>query len=213
VTVTLPPGSYSAVFTLSGYKSETKVFTIKADQQISLTVILSKIVTPPPTNPPPSNPPPTNPPPVKPPPAEPKTGVLTINTSPSGAEVYVNGTFKGMSPLTLTLTKGSYTVKVVLEGYESASKAVTVSGGKTVRADFSLKKKSAGPAILRIFSNPDSAEVYIDGNLVGLTNDTFTIASGTHKILIRLEGYKDFVITVTVKEGETREIRATLLSK
>lgn len=218
ITVNLPPGTYTVVFSLTGYKAESRTFLIKEDQQITISATLNKIVTPPPSNPPPSNPPPSNPPPSNPPPSNPppvvpKTGVVSITTSPSGAEVYVNGTFKGMSPLTLTLNNGSYTVKVVLEGYESASKSVTISGGKTTYASFTLKKKSAGPAILRIFSNPDGAEVYIDGNLVGLTDDTFTIAAGTHKILIRLEGYKDFVMTITVKEGETREIRATLIEK
>lgn len=193
MTITLSAGYYTATVKLSGYYDASKSFSVSQGQQTSLTIYLTKI-------------------PPKPP--EPSTGNLTITSSPSGAEVYVNGSFKGMTPLTLTgINKGAYTIKVVLEGYESASRSVTVYGGQTSRADFQLKKKLSGPAILKIFSNPEGAEVYIDGNLVGLTNDTFTISAGTHKILIRLEGYKDFVMTITVKSGETREIRATLIEK
>ena len=271
VTITLPPGSYTAIFTLSGYKNETKIFEIKANEQTNLEITLTKITT---TTPPPtqktgtiqvtsspsganiyingkgygSTPKSVTLPvgsytirltmsgyyeasqsvqinqnenksifltlkKIPPAPVTPKTGVIKISTTPSGAEVYINGSFKGMSPLTLTLNNGSYSVKVVLEGYESASKTITVYGGQTSNASFQLKKKNAGPAILKIFSNPDGAEVYIDGNLVGLTDDSFKISAGTHKILIRLEGYKDFIMTITVKEGETREIRATLTSK
>jgi len=196
MTITLSPGSYSTTLIFSGYYEASKSFSISQGKQTTLTVYLTKIPPKPPT------------------PPAPTTGNLTITSSPSGAEVYVNGSFKGMSPITLTgINKGTYTVKVVLEGYESASRSVTVYGGQTSRADFSLKKKSSGPAILKIFSNPEGAEVYIDGNLVGLTNDTFTISAGTHKILIRLEGYKDFVMTITVKSGETRDIRATLIEK
>lgn len=214
VSIPLAPGTYSVEFSLTGYKKEIKTIQVTVDQTTTLTVTLTKNpVTPPPTNPPPSKPPPSTPPPTKPPVTVPKTGTLKVTTSPAGAEVYIDGTFKGMSPLTITLPNGSHSVKVVLEGYESASKSVSITGGQTTTASFTLKKKSSGPAKVRIISIPDGAEVYIDGNLVGLTDDTFTIAAGTHKILVRLEGYKDFVMTITVKEGETREIRATLIAK
>ena len=56
-------------------------------------------------------------------------GGITISSEPSGAEVWVDGTRVGTTPLDLTtVTEGNHTVEVRKEGYEPVVENVTVTG-------------------------------------------------------------------------------------
>jgi len=194
-TIKFKPGIYTVKAVLSGYKESSKKVTYTNSTPASTTIhfALEKIVTTPPP---------------------PKTGILWVISEPAGAEVFVNGTFKGVTPLRLdAVNAGSYSVKVVLSGYESQTKTVTVVGGQTNKFTFTLKKTATKPATIKVTTIPEGAEVYIDGILVGISNNSFTVTEGTHKILIRLEGYQDYVATITIKGGEVRTISVALKEK
>ena len=121
-----------------------------------------------------------------------------------------------MTPLRLeNVSSGSYSIKVLKDGYETQTKTATVSKGQLSKVDFTLKRKSAGNATLIINSSPEGAEIYINGNLVGLTGPQakFTVPEGTHTIKVYLEGYKEYSVTITVKGGELRELRIDLQKK
>jgi hypothetical protein len=47
----------------------------------------------------------------------PKFAFLKVRTAPKGATVYINGSQKGTSPLTLKLYLGKYRVKLCRAGY------------------------------------------------------------------------------------------------
>jgi serine/threonine protein kinase len=221
--IKLAPGTYALIIEKDGYYPYSQTVFVSADQKISIKAELTKkpsstpAPTPTPSPKPPSPPAPKPPPSPSPtPPPEPSTGTLWVVSDPDGAEVYVNNVFKGMTPLRLENTNsGSYTVKVVKDGYETQTKTATVSKGQIARVDFTLKRKSAGNATLIINTNPDGAEVYINGNLVGLSGSQakFTVPDGTHTIRIYLEGYKEYSISITVKGGEVRELKIELQKK
>ncbi len=61
----------------------------------------------------------------------PPTGqaTLQVNSTPSGAQVYVDGVYKGVTPLSLPVAAGTHTVTVRLPGYPDATKSVTVQAG------------------------------------------------------------------------------------
>ncbi|WP_114417291.1 PEGA domain-containing protein [Marinospirillum perlucidum] len=42
---------------------------------------------------------------------------VTFNSTPTGAEIYINGEYRGATPLTINLEKKVYTVEVKKEGY------------------------------------------------------------------------------------------------
>ena len=197
-TIKFKPGKYTVKVTLNGYKEQSKTVTYTNDPPASTKIqftLEKSTVTPPP--------PPT-----------PKVGVLWILSVPDGAEVFVNNVFKGVTPLRMdNVNAGNYTVKVVMTGYESQTKTVTVTGGQTNKQTFTLKKVASKPGTLKITTVPEGAEVYIDGILVGISNNSFTITEGTHKVLIRLEGYQDYVVTITVKSGEVKTLTVTLKEK
>ncbi len=165
---------------------------------------------PPPAEPPP---PPTPPPSPSPdPPAEPATGTLWVVSNPDGAEVFVNGVFKGVTPLRIEKATGAYSIRVIKEGYETQTKNITVRKDQIARAEFELKRDTPSEATLIINTFPDGAEIYINGSFVGLSgsNATFTVPEGSVRLLIRKEGYQDYSATITVRGGEVRELSIDL---
>ena len=59
-----------------------------------------------------------------------KTGGLSVQYTPSGATVYVDGSKKGTTPCELSgLSAGNHTVKISLSGYETATRTVSITAG------------------------------------------------------------------------------------
>jgi len=55
---------------------------------------------------------------------------LVINSTPSSAAVYLNGTLVGWTPLTINLTPGRYALEIVKAGYEPYRETIEVSANK-----------------------------------------------------------------------------------
>lgn len=67
-------------------------------------------------------------------------GWLVVRTMPSGAKVYLDGVYYGMSPLTINSAAGIRTVEAKLKGYRSVSEKVAVRTGATTELEFELEK-------------------------------------------------------------------------
>ena len=67
-------------------------------------------------------------------------GRLVVRTAPSGAKVYLDGVYYGMSPLDIDEAAGIRTVEVKLKGYRTASEKVAVRIGATTELEFQLEK-------------------------------------------------------------------------
>ena len=60
------------------------------------------------------------------------TGIIGVTSTPSGASVFCDGGFRGLSPLTLTgVSAGSHQLKLTRTGYQEYLTRVTVTGGST----------------------------------------------------------------------------------
>lgn len=55
--------------------------------------------------------------------------VLAVETTPAGAHVFVDGTFLGDTPTEVELIDGERTLRLVLPGYEEATRTVTAVAG------------------------------------------------------------------------------------
>ena len=58
-----------------------------------------------------------------------KTGTLNVSISPSGANVYADGTYMGRAPLSFALPYGEHRIRAEKEGYLPISIMVTIDGG------------------------------------------------------------------------------------
>ncbi|CAN5164101.1 hypothetical protein BH09PAT2_BH09PAT2_05650 [soil metagenome] len=70
------------------------------------------------------------------------TGILSINSSPQPATVYVNGMLKGATDINLTLPYGQYTIEVKKEGYTDWKKSVSLKGETVMSLNAHLYSKN-----------------------------------------------------------------------
>jgi len=134
---------------------------------------------------------------------------LTITSTPAGATVTIDGTVKGVTPLTVAgLKPRNYALTVALKGFAPVTRTVDLSDPTETVQDFSLV---AAYGKLDISSTPPGAEVIIDGTSTGVTPlkvDQFPV--GDYSLVLKFEGSKDVTDTITVKQGATCTKRYTL---
>jgi hypothetical protein len=69
------------------------------------------------------------------------TGSLAVITDPPGADVSVDGNFKGVSPVTIQgLSEGMHTVLLTLQEYSDNTTTITVTAGQTRKYTAALQK-------------------------------------------------------------------------
>lgn len=136
-------------------------------------------------------------------------GSATIISRPEGAQVLVNGVAKGVTPLTLTLPLGSYTLELQ-NGPNKRSLPLVLESGFVVRQYVDLAPTAGDAGRLEISSDPIGAQVVVDGTPRGVTPLAIaTIEPGQHRVTIT--GADGTVTrTVNVAAGATASVVATL---
>lgn len=140
-----------------------------------------------------------------------KAGALSIETVPSGAEIYIDGYKKGIAPLTIdNLIIGKYKVKAIKEDYEVYEKEITIEYKATRKENFNLTEEP-GSLLIKVEQPP--ANVYIDGESKGKADPKLSFEkfpSGEHTIKIKKDGYEDYEKTITIHANKGETISAVL---
>ena len=119
----------------------------------------------------------------------PSKGSLAVNTTPPGADIYVNNLHKGLSPVTLNgVTPGKYTVRAVKTGYTPKEKTIRVNGGRKEMVTFNMDEKITR-ARLYITTAPRGANIRIL-NISQAYHDGIALAPGRYHIEVSQSGYK-----------------------
>ncbi len=185
----LSPGTYSLRADLSGYISGYDSITVTSGQQSSVQFTMTPIQ---------------------------QYGSLTINSNPSGAYIYMDGVYKGQTPLTLSsVAARSHNVELDLSGYYDWATTVSVTSGVTRYVNAQLTALPSSTGSIAVDSNPAGASVYLDGKLQGATSSTGTytiqnVAVGSHTVAVTMSGYQDYMTTITVASGTTSYVSASL---
>lgn len=66
-------------------------------------------------------------------------GLLSVNTTPPRAKVYLDGVFYGLSPLRLEIEPGIHAIGVKLEGYKMVAEKVSVRRGDNTEVELNLE--------------------------------------------------------------------------
>ncbi len=69
----------------------------------------------------------------------PRDAQLSVETTPSGASVYIDGVLEGISNISAKLEPGPHTVRLQLDGYDPLELQVDVRRGETVAVDEALR--------------------------------------------------------------------------
>lgn len=142
-------------------------------------------------------------------PMQPSTGSIRVNTNVRLARVYVDGSYKGLSPLTVDgLRPGTHTVTVTHDGLLDETRYVTVSAGyeTTCNIDFKLSDLKV------ITSNVTGASVYLDNTYKGKTPLTITdIFPGNHNLRIEKQHYETIRETVTLEPNYIHTVTRSMV--
>jgi len=195
-TVALSPGTHTLVLKKAGYYDATQQFTISP----GATTTLAPGMTP-------------YPPAVT-------YGDIQVQSTPSGAAVFLNGNYQGTtyagSPFEITqLTPGTYTVQLTMPDYQPYTQTAVVQAGvvTTVVAAMvpNVVTTPDTTGQISVTSVPAGAAIYLDNTYMGITPAVLAnIAAGGHTLMLRESGYQDWISTVNVVGGSYTPIAGTL---
>ncbi|WP_084600695.1 PEGA domain-containing protein [Methanolacinia paynteri] len=121
-TLTVSPGTYKISVELTGYRDYDQTVTVSAGQTVTVNANLIQI-------------------------SQPVTGDISVSTTPSGANVYVDNQYEGITPLTVPgVNPGSRDVLLRLSRYEDAKDTVNVQPGGTSTIDVALTPAGSAKA-------------------------------------------------------------------
>lgn len=134
---------------------------------------------------------------------------LSINSIPSGAEVFINHESKGMTPLELTdIGPGEYEIEIKKDNYSSHRETIILKWGDEKVVNSPLESYWGK---LSISSSPSGAKIYIDGEEKGVTPLSLgKIRSGMHRIKISRKDCMPWEDKVLIRGDRITPLRATL---
>jgi serine/threonine protein kinase len=138
--------------------------------------------------------------------------ILSVESNPSGADVYVNGGHVGVSPVRVDdLMPGTHKIRVSKDRYQDYKEDLFIKKGKSKVIQAELTPKPFGD--LEVNSNPSGAEVYIDDDKRGITPIAFkNLPKGTRKVMVKKEGFDTWLGTVEIVPLEKAHMSADLVS-
>ena len=197
MTMSLDVGTYTVTFKKSGYSNYSTSVRINAGQTSSISVVLAEAVA---------------------------DGYVSIASNPTGAAVYIDGSYVGNTPSSSSagtvsyLSAGPYstntyhTLVLKLDGYNTYSTSFKPQEKSVVTITPTLTRSAPTTANLHVTSSPAGASVYVDNVYYGTTPATIpNLQTGSHSVRVSALGYTDSVNTITVSAGQTVELPVTLV--
>jgi eukaryotic-like serine/threonine-protein kinase len=139
-------------------------------------------------------------------------GQLTINSTPEGAEVRIDGRsdLSWITPFNLPgLAPGQHSVTVARAGYAPETRAIEVASGSKSFLVIQLAQLTAAAAVT---SQPAGAQIFLDGKDTGkLTPAQISVDKpGPHTFLIRKQGYLEESSSASLQAGQIFHFAPTL---
>ncbi len=142
---------------------------------------------------------------------QPADGILTINSSPSGASLTIDGLFVGQTPFKVNLTSGqTHQLKVFAKGYQTLNKSMLLQAEEEQTVNWQLKPE-LGDIALQV--SPANAQVYINGKPYKNGSQTLSLLAAEQLLEVRLPGYVSQQRKIIPRPGLTQSVSIALLTK
>ena len=141
---------------------------------------------------------------------QPADARLLVNTIPRGANVTVNGRYRGQSPISISLTPDiDYEIGMSKAGYGVTSRKLRLesNASESITVDLSARVGTITVSVV-----PDDATIYVDGRARGTGKTTVRLSSEPHRIEVKRRGFRSWSRTVTPRPGYPQSITAELRS-
>ncbi|MFH1809240.1 MAG: PEGA domain-containing protein [Pseudomonadota bacterium] len=138
---------------------------------------------------------------------------LSVRTAPAAADIYIDemGKLLGQSPLEIRLKPGTHKLVLVKNGYQTIEREFEMPEDRPRDLAYALEKvKNFGG--LAIESNVNGAQVFLDGQIMGLTpyNVTKLVEQGKHQVSVQRQGFFLYQADVTIERGRLTRVNAYL---
>ena len=187
-TYNIAPGVHQVEVDYPGYQAYVTTITVTAGGSVQVNAVLSPV---------------------------PNPALIAIDSTPQGADIYVDGNFNGETPYAVGgLSPGTHQVVLVFPGYAPYTANVTVQAGQTASITAVLTQVTmTGLGDINVASQPAGASIYLDGVFQGITvpDDIITlqaVQAGSHTIVLSLNGYQDYRQVIQVNEGQATTVAA-----
>lgn len=132
-------------------------------------------------------------------------GRISIDSTPQGASVTVDGAAVGKTPLVdLPLPEGAHQVRLEEARHLPLEQTLQVTG-RDVRQSLALQLAPAW-AMVTIDSTPSGASILLDGEAAGKTPATFEVLQGEHQLMLQLPSYADWQKSLRIKAAEDQDL-------
>ena len=142
---------------------------------------------------------------------KPAFGSAIITSSPSKAQVWLDGESAGETPLVISKKlSGTYQVRLQLPDYLPSEGELVIEDGKETKYNRQL---AANWGQLRVTSDPPGATVYLDDIAVKDKTTPCTldrVKPGVHIVKFALAGHGERTEKTTVERGQTSSVSTTL---
>lgn len=180
----VPPGAHIVEVKAPGYQGRQEAVTVNTGQSVVLKLDLAVID-----------------------PAAASAGKIRVLSPVPEAKVFIDGASVGTVPVEKDVSAGEHFVTVQQTGYAKFEQKIVVEAAKVFHVTAELRAIGT----LRFLANIASAEVLLDGQVIGKTpfvKDDVDV--GEHVVTIREVGYRDVEQAVKVEGGKVAIVNADL---
>jgi formylglycine-generating enzyme required for sulfatase activity len=172
----LRPGNYTVTAAAPGYHPlSTEVIVTDEDAQLATLVLL------------------------------PLPGVVSIDSEPAGARVFIGGEQLGVTPLVdAQIAAGLQTIRLEAERYLDHEQALEVTG-RQQRQSLAITLDPAW-ANTSISSVPEGATILVDGEPRGETPAQLELLQGERQLMLRKDSYTSWQQSLDIVAGEPRDL-------
>lgn len=181
-------GPHKVAIAADGFEKEERAVQVQANRDLDVAFALSRV---------------------------PGPGKLRIETEPPKASFSIDGNPAGTTPFEGDVPQGEHTLEVGLEGYKTVQQQFSLEPGQRLSLKLALSAAAAAPQppVLAIASDPQGAQIFLDGKMMGITPSRVRTTPGQHEIKLALDGYLSRTGNTVVPASRDFELRMSISLK
>ncbi len=116
-------------------------------------------------------------------------GKLEIDSTPTGAKLFIDGTFYQRTPALISLEGGNYNIRLEKEGFNTARDEIVIIGKERLRLNLKLDPRERyGDLVVK--SRPSGARVFVNDRYYELTPARIELREGSYRIKVEKDDYQ-----------------------
>lgn len=125
-------------------------------------------------------------------------GFLSLYATPDGADITIDGVFKGKTPQTLELVVGKHDVILMRTGYNPSRETVEIEEGETKVINVVLVQSRS----ISISTDKEGDKIFVDGKYVGKSPLAVDLSFGQHEVYATRGGAENETNLVSIIKND-----------